>query len=107
MYPLVIILAVAIVRKDKNVAYYVLPMTILGGTISLYHYLIQMTSLRDSLPINCSAYGPCTETRALVFGSVTLPHFVTIPLLALIAFIVISAMMVIVLKSKSKNVQRS
>lgn len=107
MYPFVILLAVGIVLKDKNVAYYVLPMSILGMTIALYHYLIQMTSLKDITPINCSAYGPCTETRALVFGPITLPDFVTIPFLSLTAFIVISVMMVIVLKSKAKNVKRS
>ncbi|MBI2012364.1 disulfide bond formation protein B [Candidatus Curtissbacteria bacterium] len=97
MYPLIIILGVAILRKDKNVAYYVLPLTILGAAIALYHYLLQMTVLSQITPISCSAYGPCREVQALFLG------FVTIPFLSLTAFVVISVMMVMLLKSKSKK----
>lgn len=106
MYPLIIILGVGIWRKDKNVAYYVLPMSIIGGVIAFYHYMLQMTPLKDLTPIACNAYGPCTEVRALTFGAVTLPKFVTIPFLSLAAFLVITAMMVIILKTKKENVKR-
>ena len=103
MYPLTITLGMAIRRKDRNVAYYVLPLTILGMTIALYHYLLQMTPLKEITPVKCNAYGPCSEVRALVFGPVTLPYFVTIPFLSLTAFAVITIMMVILLKSKRKK----
>lgn len=95
MYPLTIILGVAIMRKDKNVAYYVLPMTILGAAIALYHYLLQWTPLAEVTQISCSAYGPCREVQALFLG------FVTIPFLSFIAFLVISTMMIVLLKSKA------
>lgn len=97
MYPLIIILGVAIIRKDKNVAYYVLPMTILGALVALYHYLLQMTALSQITPISCSAYGPCREVQALFLG------FVTIPFLSLVAFVLISVMMALLIFPKSKK----
>jgi len=94
MYPLTIILGIALIRKEKNIAYYVLPLTIIGAIIAFYHYLLQMTSLADVTPISCNAYGPCRDVQALFFG------FVTIPFLSLTAFVVISIMMVLLLRKK-------
>ncbi len=96
MYPLAIILGVAIIRKDKNVAYYVLPLTIIGALIALYHYLLQMTALSKVTPISCTAYGPCREVQALFLG------FVTIPFLSLAAFLIITLMMLVILKNPKK-----
>lgn len=104
MYPLIIILAVAIKRRDKNVVYYVLPMSILGMAIAFYHYLLQMTPLEKITRIECTSFGPCSEVKAITFGSFSLPYFVTIPFMSLTAFIVITIMMLILLKSKKKNV---
>ncbi len=97
MYPLSIILGIAIVRKDKNIAYYVLPITLLGATIATYHYLLQMTPLAEVTPIYCSSYGPCSEIQARYLG------FITIPFLSLTAFVVISAMMIILIKSTNNK----
>lgn len=41
MYPLVIILGIAAVRKERHMYIYALPMSIWGAGISLYHYLMQ------------------------------------------------------------------
>lgn len=105
MYPLILILGVGIWRKDKNVAYYVLPVSILGSLIAFYHYMLQMTPLADIVPVACNAYGPCREVKALTFGAVTLPYFVTIPFLSLVAFLVITMMMIVVLRTKKENVR--
>lgn len=95
MYPLIIILGIAIWRGDRKIYYYVLPLSILGAAIALYQYLLQMTPLAQITPVACSAYGPCREVQALFWG------FVTIPFLSLVAFLVISAAMVtLVLKRK-------
>lgn len=96
MYPLAIILGVALLRKDKNVAYYALPLSIIGALIALYHYLLQMTSIFDIMSTSCSASVPCKEKQALFFG------FVTIPFLSLVAFLVILVMMLLLLKPKQK-----
>lgn len=98
MYPLVIIFSIAIYKKDKNIASYVLPITVMGMIISFYHYLLQMTPLADVTPISCNAYGPCRDVQALFLG------FVTIPFLSFMAFSVITILMVILLKYK--NVKR-
>lgn len=95
MYPLVIIFTVAIIRKDKNVAYYVLPISIFGMVIAIYHNLLQRVNwIAESTPISCNAYGPCREIDALFFG------FVTIPLLSLTAFTIITVLMFLVIKLK-------
>jgi disulfide bond formation protein DsbB len=43
MYPLTVILAVGIWRRDRGVYLYVLPLSILGVGTSLYHYLLIKT----------------------------------------------------------------
>ena len=97
MYPLIIILGVAIIRKDKNVVYYILPFSIIGAVIALYQYLLQVTPLQEPSVISCDALGSCSDIQIIYLG------FITIPLLSLAAFMLISVMMILVLKSKSQK----
>ena len=97
MYPLIFILAVAIIRKDKNVAYYVLPMSILGAVIALYQYLLQMGTAIKNIPIQCDAFGSCEQIETIYFG------FITIPFLSLAAFVIISLLMIIGLLANNKK----
>ena len=97
MYPLIFILAVGIIRKDKNVAYYVLPMSILGVIIALYQYLLQMVTSIKNIPIQCDAFGSCEQIEIIYFG------FITIPFLSLVAFVIISFLMIIVLITNNKK----
>ncbi len=94
MYPLIFIIGVAIIRKDKNIPYFVLPLSIIGAIIALYQYLLQMTGLAKITPIPCTSVTPCSQIQVLYLG------FITIPFLSLMAFLVISALMIIMLKSK-------
>jgi|SRR3989344_6851029 len=96
MYPLALIFAVAILRKDKNVAYYALPFGILGIIISLYQYLLQMTPLQRLVPVSCSELESCSKIDFIVWG------FVTIPFLSLISFAVITLLMFLIMKGKNK-----
>ena len=96
MYPLVIILAVGIIRKDRNVSYYALPISLLGAVVALYHYLLQFTPAAK-IALSCDAFNPCTEIQISFFG------FITIPFLSFLAFGVISTMMIFLLKSKNKR----
>ncbi len=83
MYPLVIVLGIASYRGDRAIVPYVLPLTVIGGSISLYHYLLQkVPGLAEITP--CTTGVPCSGQYINWFG------FVTIPFLALIAFILIS-----------------
>jgi len=95
MYPLVFILGVASVKKDFKVYRYVLPLAMVGGCISIYHYLVQKTAFFKEHSTTCGIV-PCDIDYLDWFG------VITIPMLALIAFIIITVVMLLVRKA-SKN----
>ena len=78
MYPLVLILGIAVLRRDTAVRIYAIPVALVGGAISAYHYLLEWFPQIDTGA--CSAVIPCTQVWFREFG------FVSLPLLALIAF---------------------
>jgi disulfide bond formation protein DsbB len=86
MYPLVLLIAVGIVRNDRNLPAYVFPLSLFGTGIALYHYLLTKTTW---LPIpECQTGGvPCSIQYFNWFG------FINIPFMALAAFAIISIMM--------------
>lgn len=87
MYPLALITLVGVIRGDKGLAGYVLPFSILGIGLSGYHYLIQLGVFGQS---NACAVGiPCNLRYVNIWG------FITIPLQALTAFVLITGLMVI------------
>jgi len=87
MYPLVIILGIATVRKDFGIVKYVLPVTILGVCLTTYHYLMEKTDFVQSSAKVCGIV-PCDAEYINWFG------FITIPFLALTAFVLISIIMI-------------
>jgi disulfide bond formation protein DsbB len=88
MYPLVIILAVGILRKEKKIYQYVLPMSIIGLLIAIYHNLLYYNVIPESLS-PCTAGISCTTKLIEWFG------FITIPLLSLTAFTLITVIMLL------------
>ncbi len=88
MYPLVIILAVGILKKDKGVYQYVLPLSILGMVIAIYHNLLYWNIIPES-QTPCLLGVSCTIKFIEYFG------FITIPFLSFVAFLIITACMVI------------
>jgi len=96
MYPLVIIIAVGIIKKDRNLPYFVLPMSILGLLIAAYHYLLQFGIIPENL-------APCVEGISCASRYIQYYDFITIPLMAFTAFTVITISMVISLKSQKSN----
>lgn len=87
MYPLVILLGIASYRQDVGVARYALPMSVLGGAVSLFHYLEQKVP-GFSAPSLCRMGVPCTQEYINWLG------FITIPFLALVAFTLITVLLV-------------
>ena len=81
MYPLVVILAVATLRRDRDVRWYVVPQAVIGLGISIYHYLIER--FPDSVSFSCSADVPCSTVWVWKF------HFLSIPAMAGIGFALI------------------
>lgn len=88
MYPIVIILAVGILRRDHTVYRYVLPFAAIGALIALYHVLLYYGVFKESEE-TCRAGISCTTKYIEWFG------FVTIPLLSLLGFLLIAACMMV------------
>ncbi|WP_042147175.1 disulfide oxidoreductase [Paucisalibacillus sp. EB02] len=93
MYPLTIFLGIAVYKNDREIYKYVLPMSIIGMIISGYHYALQKTPTLQEFSM-CTNGVPCSGQYINWFG------FVTIPFLALIAFTLITMMMLILWKRK-------
>src|SRR3989344_4566821 len=88
MYPLVFILGIGILKKDQNISFYALPLSIAGLIIALYHNLLYYNIIPESAA-PCIAGVSCTTKLIEWFG------FVTIPLLSLGAFAIITACLII------------
>src|ERR1700761_7930872 len=88
MYPLVVLLAVGIIRRDRGMYAYVLPLSVIGGLISVYHNLLYWKIIPESLA-PCTAGVSCTTKFFELFG------FVTIPFMALCAFVIITVCMLV------------
>lgn len=95
IYPLVLIIPVGIINKDKNLPLYVLPLSAVGLTISLFHNLLYYKWIPDTMA-PCVSGVSCTTKFIEWFG------FVTIPLLAFVAFLVITICMLIYWKTNKK-----
>lgn len=87
MYPLVAILGVGLWRKDSNVRYYALPVLLAGMGVSLYHNAMTYGFVA---PGACSVGAVSCTTRWINWGG-----FITIPLLAFVAFTVIAVCLVL------------
>jgi disulfide bond formation protein DsbB len=83
MYPLVVILTIGLLVRETRIRLYVLPFSLIGLVISAYHNLLYYGVLPESIQ-PCTAGVSCTTRQIEWLG------FITIPLLALVAFSVIS-----------------
>lgn len=93
MYPLAAVIAIGLLRRDWHLPYYVLPLSLLGLGTSTYHYLLEKTDLFVGSAA-CRQGVSCTTQWINWFG------FVTIPFLALVAFLIITIMSVIALVNR-------
>ncbi|WP_078381691.1 disulfide oxidoreductase [Sutcliffiella halmapala] len=96
MYPLVVLLGIAAVKKDAAIATYVLPLSIIGSSISFYHYLVQKVEFVGQNSFACGIV-PCNGQYINWLG------FITIPFLALIGFTSITIILIFVKKLSAKE----
>ncbi len=87
MYPLVVILGVGILRKERAIYQYVLPLAVTGWIIALYHSLLQWKIIPDTI-------APCVTGVSCTTVQVNLLGFITIPFMAFTGFSVILAVMI-------------
>src|SRR5258708_5567044 len=71
MYPIVALCIVGILRKDKNLPYYILPLSTTGLLISIYHNLLYYNILPESI-------APCTAGVSCTTKQIELLCFITI-----------------------------
>lgn len=95
LFPLVIILAVGLFPFDKNVVKYALPLAIAGWLTALYHNLLYAGIIPESIQ-PCSQGVSCTEEYIELFG------FLSIPMLSLLSFSTITAILIILSRRISK-----
>jgi len=79
MFPLALILPAGLLPFDRKVVRYALPLAAIGGLIALYHVLVVAGVIPEALQ-PCTQGVPCKEQVIVWFG------FVTIPLMAFLAF---------------------
>ncbi len=81
MYPLAIVLGVALWKSDYSVSKYVIPISVIGLLLSCYHYAMQY--IPNFFYDNCSGGFSCQYKWISIFG------FISIPLMALTSFAII------------------
>jgi len=94
MFPLVVILAVGCYTSDFGAWRYALPVTVVGWLIALYHSLLYFGVIPESIK-PCGAGPSCSSAVMTIFGSVPLP------LLSLVAFTLIAALLVLIRRRSS------
>jgi disulfide bond formation protein DsbB len=87
MYPLTILLGIAVWRRDREIRHYALPLTGIGAALSIYHY--QLERFPDQSSLSCSVDVPCTTVWIWKF------HYISIPFMALSAFVTIATLLLI------------
>ncbi|QKE73223.1 disulfide bond formation protein B [Arthrobacter citreus] len=83
MYPIVFIIGIAVYKNKVKDVIYVLPLSLIGMCISIYHILIQKVPAMKETATQCGPV-PCTGDYLNWFG------FITIPMLAFVAFLLIN-----------------
>ncbi|MGC4376707.1 disulfide oxidoreductase [Fictibacillus sp. Mic-4] len=96
MYPLAILLGIGFYLNDRSIYRYVLPLTVIGMLISGYHYALQKLPFMREFE-TCTSGVPCSGEYINWLG------FITIPLLAFIAFTIITISMVFVIKQERQK----
>lgn len=95
LFPLVFILATGLFPCDKSVVRYALPLAAAGWLVALYHNLLYSGIIPKSIQ-PCSRGVSCTEDYISLFG------FLTIPMLSLLSFSTILALLFILYRRFSR-----
>jgi disulfide bond formation protein DsbB len=91
MFPLPILLTAGLLPFDPRCARYALPLAVAGWGVALYHCLLYLGFIPQQLQ-PCTQGLSCADVKLELFG------FVTIPLLSLLAFTLLVALLLAVRK---------
>lgn len=95
MFPLVLVLAAGLFPFDPRVVRYALPLAVAGWLLAVYHLALLGGWIPESAQ-PCRQGVPCSDAQVVWFG------FITIPLLSLLAFSAILALLVATHYKRSK-----
>ncbi len=98
MYPQIILLGIALLKKDFKIVNYALPLALIGSVFALYHNYIYYGG-QSILP--CSAFGlgvSCTRRYVFELG------YITIPLMSLTSFLLLIFSLTIQKLYNKKNI---
>ena len=88
MYPLVMVIGVGIAMRDPRWKYYALPLALGGLVVSVYHNLLYYGLIPESI-------SPCKEGISCTTVQLEWLGFITIPLMALTAFVLVTLLTVL------------
>jgi len=95
MFPLVLLLPVGLFPFDPKIARYALPLSAVGWSLAFFHVLLTYGLIPEDIR-PCTQGVPCALNQIEWFG------FVSIPLLSLVAFSVINALLIVTLCKSSR-----
>jgi disulfide bond formation protein DsbB len=95
MFPLVLVLAMGLFPLDAKVVRYALPLAVGGALVGVYQLLL-MAGFIPKSAVPCGQGVDCSQAQVEWLG------FVTIPLLSVIAFTVIAALLIFLHARSSK-----
>jgi len=90
MFPLVLVLPAGLFPSDPKVLRYALPLVAAGWMVACFHLLLATGYIPDRIK-PCTQGVPCTDLQIEWFG------FVTIPMLSLLSFSLIGALLLLAL----------
>jgi disulfide bond formation protein DsbB len=100
MYPIVVISLIGIWKKDRNYLWYTLALAIPGTALEVYQYSIQMYFKHNPAmtiaTMGCPLDKPCAAIEIIYLD------FITIPFLCLVAFVVVLAINIYLLRASKK-----
>jgi disulfide bond formation protein DsbB len=94
MFPLAILLPMGVIRRDRELPYLALPLSVIGSGIALFHLLLQEGVIPEAAA-PCVSGASCLTRHVLLFGFVTIPYF------SLIAFLLITISLILSIKLKN------
>ena len=86
MWPLVFVIGIGILRRDGALWAYVLPLSVMGTMVALYQNLLVWHVISERL-------APCISGVSCVDQPFVVLNFITIPLLSLVSFVLITMLM--------------
>lgn len=99
MYPMVALFLVSLIKRARHISDHILTLAGIGAVIATFHYYEQITNTQV---VTCGTVGfsqSCTEKFFLTFG------YITIPMMALTAFVMIILLMIMSKCAEKKAVK--